>query len=410
MTRGSHLWIPTLVATVSVGAALATGSAAVGLILLGYGIAGHLAQQRNRKAKQREALRARSLDILAGVAADLRAGAEPAILFLPDAGLERLARAAQRMSDRTGAPLAELLERLEVQQRDLSRARAAAHSQVAGIRLTSLLLAVLPLVALCMGQAIGADAFGMLLATPFGTGCVAVAVALQLGGLAWADRLAGQTSLLPKTRRGLRRLAHDPVRAPVGEELAAAADLIAAALRAGSPVSTAVLATGDAMAGPLSRHLLQIGHQLRLGVPAETAWQPLVGLESSSVTAVPLSRAGEGLGRRRNEPVSSGAVHLMLSPRWRRMFDAVKRRRRHGIDAGRQMAEAARRSAQSGAALSRSLTRCADDLRAQSRDRLQARLQRSAVWLVLPLGLCFLPAFLLAGIVPVVLAVLGEVW
>jgi hypothetical protein len=32
------------------------------------------------------------------------------------------------------------------------------------------------------------------------------------------------------------------------------------------------------------------------------------------------------------------------------------------------------------------------------------------VWLVLPLGLCFLPAFLLAGIVPVVLAVRGEVW
>nr|WP_275412703.1 type II secretion system F family protein [Rhizocola hellebori] len=84
-------------------------------------------------------------------------------------------------------------------------------------------------------------------------------------------------------------------------------------------------------------------------------------------------------------------------------------RRRDGFDAGRQVALAARRSSESGAALSRSLTRCADDLRAQSRDQLQARLQRSAVWLVLPLGLCFLPAFLLAGLVPVVLAVLGEV-
>jgi Flp pilus assembly protein TadB len=311
------------------------------------------------------------------------------------------------MSDRTGAPLAELLERLEVQQRDLSRARAAAHSQVAGIRLTSVLLAVLPLVALGMGQAIGAEAFGVLLATPFGTGSVAVAVALQLGGLAWADRLAGQTSLLPRTRRGLRRLAHDPVPVPVGEELAAAADLIAAALRAGSPVSNAVLATGEVMAGPLSRQLLQVGHQLRLGVPAEMAWQPLVGLESSSDTAALPPRAGLGSVQ------VLDTVHTMRSGGWRGAVDAAKRalaRRRVGADAGRQVAEAARRSAESGAALSRSLTRCADDLRAQSRDCLQARLQRSAVWLVLPLGLCFLPAFLLAGIVPVVLAVLGEVW
>jgi pilus assembly protein TadC len=206
--------------------------------------------------------------------------------------------------------------------------------------------------------------------------------------------------LLPKTRRGLRRLAHDPVRVPVGEELAAAADLIAAALRAGSPVSTAVLATGEVMASPLSRHLLQVGHQLRLGVPAEIAWQPLIGLESSSLTAALPPRTDAALVRRRDERLR----------RWRRVMDAIKRRRRDSLDAGRQMAEAARRSAQSGAALSRSLSRCADDLRAQGRDRLQARLQRSAVWLVLPLGLCFLPAFLLAGIVPVVLAVLGEVW
>jgi Flp pilus assembly protein TadB len=407
MTRTNHAWIPVTIAAVAIGVALATGSAAAGLILLAYGVAGHLAHLRSRKAQRRETLRAQSLDILAGVAADLRAGAETGILFLPDAELERLARAAQRMSDRTGAPLAELLERLEIQQRDLSRARAAAHSQVAGIRLTSVLLAVLPLVALGMGQAIGADAFGVLLATPFGTGSVAVAVALQLGGLAWADRLAGQTSLLPRTRRGLRRLAHDPVPVPVGEELAAAADLIAAALRAGSPVSNAVLATGEVMAGPLSRQLLQVGHQLRLGVPAEMAWQPLVGLESSSDTAALPPRAGLGSVQ------VLDTVHTMRSGGWRGAVDAAKRalaRRRVGADAGRQVAEAARRSAESGAALSRSLTRCADDLRAQSRDCLQARLQRSAVWLVLPLGLCFLPAFLLAGIVPVVLAVLGEGW
>jgi hypothetical protein len=185
------------------------------------------------------------------------------------------------------------------------------------------------------------------------------------------------------------------------------------------------------MAGPLSRHLLQVGHQLRLGVPAELAWQPLIGLDSGGFGQRPAS----GSEARHGYPISGAglvggfatapreirgrvgeravvAVQALLTGLWRRVLGFAKQplgRRRDDVDAGRHVAEAARRSAESGAALSRSLTRCADDLRAQGRDHLQARLQRSAVWLVLPLGLCFLPAFLLAGLVPVVLAVLGEV-
>ncbi len=348
-----------VLASAAVTVALVTGSAAAGLLVVAYGVVAHLAWLRSVERKRSEQVRARSLELLANAAADLRAGAPMGLLLLPDPELERLARAAQRMSDRVGAPLAELMERLETQQRELSRARAAAHAQAAGMRLTTTLLASLPLVALALGHSIGADAFGVLLTTPLGSACLALAAALQLGGLAWAGRLAGQKSLLPRAKRGLRRLVPDPVRVPIGEELAAAADLIASALRAGSPVSTAVLAAGEAMAGPLTRQLLQVGHQLRLGISAEQAWQPLLSVDP------------------------------------------------HG--AGRQLADAAKRSAQSGAALARALTRCADDLRARARDSAQTRLQRSAVWLVLPLGLCFLPAFLLAGLVPVILAVLGEV-
>ena len=40
---------------------------------------------------------------------------------------------------------------------------------------------------------------------------------------------------------------------------------------------------------------------------------------------------------------------------------------------------------------------------------VEAAGQRAGVLLVLPLGLCFLPAFVLAGIVPVIVAVLGDV-
>jgi pilus assembly protein TadC len=59
--------------------------------------------------------------------------------------------------------------------------------------------------------------------------------------------------------------------------------------------------------------------------------------------------------------------------------------------------------------LRRSLRRIADDLRAARHADVEAAAQRAGVLIVLPLGLCFLPAFVLAGIAPVIVAVLGDV-
>jgi len=42
--------------------------------------------------------------------------------------------------------------------------------------------------------------------------------------------------------------------------------------------------------------------------------------------------------------------------------------------------------------------------RADGQVRRRRRLERAGVWLVLPLGLCFLPAFALVAVVPVVLS------
>jgi Flp pilus assembly protein TadB len=76
---------------------------------------------------------------------------------------------------------------------------------------------------------------------------------------------------------------------------------------------------------------------------------------------------------------------------------------------GARLARAAARSADSGASLAAACTRVADDLRAARTGLVEASAARAAVWLVLPLGLCFLPAFVLAGVVPVVMSVLGGV-
>jgi hypothetical protein len=61
------------------------------------------------------------------------------------------------------------------------------------------------------------------------------------------------------------------------------------------------------------------------------------------------------------------------------------------------------RAGRSGAALADDLRRRATRLRTQRRVQVRGRVQRSAVWLVVPLGLCFLPAFICVAVVPTVI-------
>jgi Type II secretion system (T2SS), protein F len=68
-----------------------------------------------------------------------------------------------------------------------------------------------------------------------------------------------------------------------------------------------------------------------------------------------------------------------------------------------RLARAARRSGRSGTALAESLTRLAAEVRAGAREQSEARAQRAGVLIAAPLGLCFLPAFLAIGVVPVLI-------
>jgi pilus assembly protein TadC len=155
---------------------------------------------------------------------------------------------------------------------------------------------------------------------------------------------------------GRRSAPEHTERAAVGTDLPIAVDLLAAALRAGAPPARAAEVVGAALGGPLGRRLIRVGTALRLGTRPDEAWVPLAGI--------------------------AGADRLR---------------------------QAATRSAHSGAALTGALARLADDLRAARATRAEAGAQRLGVLVVLPLGLCFLPAFLLTGVVPVVAAVLGDV-
>ncbi|HKE64580.1 MAG TPA: type II secretion system F family protein [Micromonosporaceae bacterium] len=163
----------------------------------------------------------------------------------------------------------------------------------------------------------------------------------------------------PVAARLLRRVEPASVRRQrraAGAELPYAVDLLAAALRAGVPVEMAVRTTAVACGGIAGRELLRVADGLRLGLEPGDAWR--------SLRAIP---GGDGV------------------------------------------ADVAVRSADSGAAVARALERLAEDLRSARTLRVDAAAQRIGVLIVLPLGVCFLPAFVLAGIVPVIVAVLGGV-
>ncbi|MBO4207844.1 secretion system protein [Micromonospora echinofusca] len=192
-----------------------------------------------------------------------------------------------------------------------------------------------------------------------------VRLGAALGGLATAVAVGGWWGLLVGAGTSvlldvaLRRLEPADVRRRRVRETAdlpLAADLLAAALRAGAPVAQGVEAVAAALDGPLGERLVRVGRTLRLGGEPSEAWDHLA-------------------------PVT-GADRLIA---------------------------AAVRSAASGAALAGALSRLADDLRGDRSVAAEAAARRAGVLIVLPLGLCFLPAFILAGLVPVIVAVLGDV-
>jgi pilus assembly protein TadC len=78
----------------------------------------------------------------------------------------------------------------------------------------------------------------------------------------------------------------------------------------------------------------------------------------------------------------------------------------HGFEG---VAAAGRRCASSGARLVGAFGAVAVELRQQRHAAAMARAQRVGVWTLLPLGLCFLPAFICLGVVPVVAGVAGQV-
>ncbi|MGW0218630.1 type II secretion system F family protein [Micromonospora chokoriensis] len=175
------------------GVGAVVGGPVAAVALASYGTLAVRAVLRWRTNRSTEQARRRGLDQLCGLAADLRAGlpVPPALDVAADGPdrLRRLTSAAVRLADRTGAPLAELVERIEADARATDRGLAAAAAQAAGARATAWLLAALPVGGIGLGYGIGVDPVAVLLHSTVGGACAVLAVALQVVGLLWAERL-----------------------------------------------------------------------------------------------------------------------------------------------------------------------------------------------------------------------------
>ncbi len=141
-------------------------------------------------------------------------------------------------------------------------------------------------------------------------------------------------------------------RALAARQLPAALDLLVAVLASGRPVVVALDVVSGAVRPPLQQDLQEAVGRLRSGADAAAVWDVLVG-------------------------------HAAL-----------------GV-----LARAFRRAEQSGAPVAAVLAATAADVRRDAAARSRERARAVAVRTAAPLGLCFLPAFLLVGIVPSLLGV-----
>jgi tight adherence protein B len=181
-------------AILTAGAWVASG--AVAAIIVGAYAGGVLLEwRRSRRRRRTERLRFAALDAIGGLAAELRAGLpQPASLpaeLVPDGRDPIVGRAVERvtgaisLSQTLGAPLADLLDRVEQDLRAKLRLTALVAAQTSGARATVALLASLPIVGTALGAGLGVSPLDTLLHTPFGAGCAVGAIALQAAGLAW---------------------------------------------------------------------------------------------------------------------------------------------------------------------------------------------------------------------------------
>ncbi|UGQ09102.1 type II secretion system F family protein [Yinghuangia sp. ASG 101] len=177
-----------------------------------------------------------------------------------------------------------------------------------------------------------------------------VAGGLFLGGTAGWIAVPCVAALVDRQLARLPTSADRTRRQRISADLPVAADLLSACLVAGATPVTAVATVASAVGGPLGDELRAAASAVHLGGDPARCWSAL----SADPELAPLGRA-------------------------------------------------LARSGDGGAPLAERIAHVADECRERRRSALTTTARRTAVRATLPLGACFLPAFLVIGVVPVVI-------
>src|ERR1700761_820519 len=153
-----------------------------------------------------------------------------------------------------------------------------------------------------------------------------------------------------------------PMRGPDPLAVASSLDLLAVCLTAGMAVSTAAAATAESAPPLLARVLRRAADLLALGADPAVVWNVPPDLPAGSL-----------------DPQTDALLRL------------------------------ARRSSVSGVALAEAVSTLATQCRQDAAHPAAAAAERAGVLIAGPLGLCFLPAFVCLGIIPVVAGLAGDV-
>jgi tight adherence protein B len=189
-------------AALGAGAAVPVLPAVAGATAGATGAALLAANGRDRRQRQEASALVESVGLLA---ADLRAGAEPAEA-LRSLGADPAAQAVARhravtavwaVAGASGAPTAAVLDQVERDLRTRDQQRREVGAQLAGARSTGAMLAVLPVLGLGMGAAMGADPLSVLLGTTPGQLALVAGVALDAVGVLWTMRIVARAEVAP---------------------------------------------------------------------------------------------------------------------------------------------------------------------------------------------------------------------
>jgi len=157
-----------------------------------------------------------------------------------------------------------------------------------------------------------------------------------------------------RARAALDVASSEAVRTQAKRQLPLAADLLAACIAAGADPVRAARAVGESLGGPVGEVLARGAAQVRLGGEPRAAWRQLASIPGAAALAGLLERAGD-----------------------------------------------------SGAPAAEPVARLAAESRAERGRATAAVARRAAVLITAPVGLCFLPAFVAIGVLPVVIGVAG---